>query len=349
MKSTVLAILALSSAKVSSVSSCLGTSTPARRATAPLAVSQAICTWRFIGNMSGNSRQWVKTVGSIFFASAWAWALSRMAERFLSVLTRRGALAWYMEMFMGAFWNWAMRTFYRAAISESARPAAARPYRLLTADKLLHDLSEDNDESGHRYQPRRGAHPDDPGDEDHRVGKTRPEEDLRAQERHVVGLARHHRHEHQRCEKHQVLEHVAVRARRATPPAGDLGHALAVADEPHEADLVHRALRRHQHLNNSQHHRPHEQIQLRFHRSSLLSDCGRYGTPISAGIVAALSRGRRCGLGGPQVCKLLTPYATSSPASSAKSRSTHSTCCDPSEASKANERVTQSLGPVTDR
>src|SRR5438046_6814446 len=74
MKSTVFAILALSSAKVSSVSSCLGTSTPARRATAPLAVSQAICTWRFIGNMFGKRRQLVNTVGSILFASACAWA-----------------------------------------------------------------------------------------------------------------------------------------------------------------------------------------------------------------------------------------------------------------------------------
>ena len=51
--SMVFAIRALSSPKVSSLSSCLGTSTPARRATAPFAVSQAICTWRFIGNMSG--------------------------------------------------------------------------------------------------------------------------------------------------------------------------------------------------------------------------------------------------------------------------------------------------------
>src|SRR2546423_14950252 len=41
------------------------------------------------------------TVGSIFFASAWACALSRIAERFLSVLTKRGVLAWYIEMFMG--------------------------------------------------------------------------------------------------------------------------------------------------------------------------------------------------------------------------------------------------------
>src|SRR5438093_536547 len=195
MKSTVFAILALSSAKVSSVSSCLGTSTPARRATAPLAVSQAICTWRFIGNMSGKSRQWVKTVGSIFFASAWAWALPRIAERFLSALTKRGVLASYMEMIIGAFWYWAMR------------------------------------------------------------------------------------------------------ARRATSPTGKHGHALAVADKCHETHLVERRLRRHQHLHNSQHHRPHEQIQLRFHRSSLLSDCGRYGTPISAGIVAARSRGRSCGLG----------------------------------------------------
>src|SRR5437879_4366867 len=307
MKSSVFAILALSSPKVSSVSSCLGTSTPARRATAPLAVSQAICTWRFIGNMSGNSRQWVKTVGSIFSASAWAWALSRMAERFLSALAKRGALAWYMEIFMKA-----------SEVKNGAciLPRGPRPERRVPrADLLFDELSEDEYEAHHRYQPGERAHPDDPGDEDHRVGKTRPEKDLRAQERHVVGLARHHRHEHQRCEKHQVLEHVAVRARRATSPAGDLGHALAVADEPHEADLVHRALRRHQHLHNSQHHRPHEQIQLRFHRSSLLSDCGRYGTPIPAGIVAARSRGRRGGLGGPPVCRLLTPYVTYSPAS----------------------------------
>src|SRR5205814_7056339 len=94
--------LALSSAKVSSVSSCLGTSTPARRATAPLAVSQAICTWRFIGNMFGKRRQLVNTVGSILLASACACALSRIAERFLSMFGKRGVLAWYMEMFMEA-------------------------------------------------------------------------------------------------------------------------------------------------------------------------------------------------------------------------------------------------------
>src|SRR5262245_24812370 len=38
------------------------------------------------------------TSGSIFFASQWAAALSRMAERFFRQLAKRGALAWYMEM-----------------------------------------------------------------------------------------------------------------------------------------------------------------------------------------------------------------------------------------------------------
>src|SRR5882762_5453335 len=154
MNSTVFAILALSSAKVSSVSSCLGTSTPARRATAPLAVSQAICTWRFIGNMFGKRRQLVKTVGSILFASACACALSRIAERFLSVLTKRGVLAWYMEMFMGIFRieRCAQSTARRSTRARGRR--AARPYRLLfTEDKLLHELREDDDEAGHGHEP----------------------------------------------------------------------------------------------------------------------------------------------------------------------------------------------------
>src|SRR6266853_345786 len=117
-----------------------------------------------------------------------------------------------------------MRAFYRAAVGESARPAAARPYRVLTADKLLHELREN----------------------------------------------------------HEILEHVAVRSRRATSPAGDLGPAVAVTGEPRQANLVERALHRHQHLHHSQRDRPYQQIQLRFHRSSLLLDCGRYGTPVLA-------------------------------------------------------------------
>src|SRR5258706_571769 len=152
MKSTVLAILALSSAKVSSVSSCLGTSTPARRATAPLAVSQAICTWRFIGNMFAKSRQLVNTVGSILFASACACALSRIAERFLRVLTKRGVLAWYMEMFMGTF------RIERCAHSTARRSTKARGRRAAhpiacLQRQLLHQLREDDDETGHGHEP----------------------------------------------------------------------------------------------------------------------------------------------------------------------------------------------------
>src|SRR5262249_53786888 len=51
-----LASRALRSAKVFSVSSCFGTSTPASRAAAPLARSAAICSCRTNGNMSGASR-----------------------------------------------------------------------------------------------------------------------------------------------------------------------------------------------------------------------------------------------------------------------------------------------------
>src|SRR5262245_36195547 len=50
---TVLASRALGSSKVFSVSSCLGTSTPASRAAAPLARSAAIWIWRTNGSMSG--------------------------------------------------------------------------------------------------------------------------------------------------------------------------------------------------------------------------------------------------------------------------------------------------------
>ena len=53
MKSMVFAMRLFSSAKLCSTSSCFGISTPASRATAPFAVSQAICTWRVKANMSG--------------------------------------------------------------------------------------------------------------------------------------------------------------------------------------------------------------------------------------------------------------------------------------------------------
>ncbi len=81
-----------SSANVCSVSSCLGISMAASRATAPFAVSQAICTWRVSGYMSGNRRAPVMATGSIFFASQYAWPLSRSADRLRSMPAKRGAL-----------------------------------------------------------------------------------------------------------------------------------------------------------------------------------------------------------------------------------------------------------------
>src|SRR5258706_1101023 len=106
-----------------------------------------------MGNIFGKSRQLVNTVGSILLASAWACALSRIAERFLRVLTKRGVLAWYIEMFMGTFRieRCAHSTARRSTKARGRR--AARPYRVLTADKLLHELSEDDDEAGHGYEP----------------------------------------------------------------------------------------------------------------------------------------------------------------------------------------------------
>ena len=56
--------------------------------------------WVDIGSMSGNRRKPVNTVASIFLASMWACALSRMPDRLPRMLTKRGTLAWYMEMVM---------------------------------------------------------------------------------------------------------------------------------------------------------------------------------------------------------------------------------------------------------
>src|SRR5580765_8212631 len=50
----------------------LGNFLPDKRAHAPFATSQAICTWRVRANMSGNSRVFNSTDGSIFFAMACA-------------------------------------------------------------------------------------------------------------------------------------------------------------------------------------------------------------------------------------------------------------------------------------
>ena len=53
------------------------------------------------GNMSGKSRAPSNTAGSILRASAWAAALSRMAERLPSMWMKTGTEAWYREIAMG--------------------------------------------------------------------------------------------------------------------------------------------------------------------------------------------------------------------------------------------------------
>ncbi len=105
MKAMVLAIRSFSSGMVFSVSAQLGTSTPASRAAAPLAVSEAIWIWPLSGIMSGARRAEVSTSGSIFLASAKAWALSRMAERAFRVVTTPGTSARWTEMDMVLLWG----------------------------------------------------------------------------------------------------------------------------------------------------------------------------------------------------------------------------------------------------
>ena len=70
MKAVVLATSACSCSNVRSESSYTGTSASARRALTPLAKSQAICTWRSSGNMSGYRRDCNSTSGSTFFSAA---------------------------------------------------------------------------------------------------------------------------------------------------------------------------------------------------------------------------------------------------------------------------------------
>ena len=72
VREAVLRMRATSSAKELSLLSYTGTSAPASRAAPPLALSVAICTCLTSGNMSGNSRAFNSTAGSIFRASACA-------------------------------------------------------------------------------------------------------------------------------------------------------------------------------------------------------------------------------------------------------------------------------------
>src|ERR687895_442713 len=126
----------------------------AMRATAPLAVSQAICTWRASGNMSAIRRRPPSTAGSSFFASACACALSRMAERLRSVFAKRGALAWYIEIFI-AF----LRGGRNAILAAAASRAAPAPV-LSPASRI----------GGRQGDQRPDHHPDAEADADRRPG-----------------------------------------------------------------------------------------------------------------------------------------------------------------------------------
>src|SRR5438046_9013303 len=71
---------AASSENVFSSSGKLGTGMPASLAPAPLAKSQASCTCRLNGNMSGNSLAARSASGSIFLASQYDSAFVRIDE-----------------------------------------------------------------------------------------------------------------------------------------------------------------------------------------------------------------------------------------------------------------------------
>ena len=101
----------------------------------------------------------------------------------------------------------------------------------------LHQLQENERESDDGHEPHRRAQPRNARDIDHGVGKARLEEDLRADERRRIGLARDHRDEHQRGEEHQALQHVVVRARRAAGPSGARREPFAVSGERGQSHL----------------------------------------------------------------------------------------------------------------
>src|SRR5262245_23042379 len=89
------------SAIVFSSSFQLATSMPASRAAVLLAKSQAICTCRLKGNMSGAKREDKSTVGSSFLAPAKVSALASTADVAPRPCTKGGTATWYMERVIG--------------------------------------------------------------------------------------------------------------------------------------------------------------------------------------------------------------------------------------------------------
>src|SRR5882762_398911 len=83
-----------------SLSSKRGGSWAARRATEFFAMSQAICTWRVSGNMSGASRAASSTPGSNLRCVAWASPFSRIRERLPRVFANTSTENACIEIFM---------------------------------------------------------------------------------------------------------------------------------------------------------------------------------------------------------------------------------------------------------
>src|SRR6266853_739940 len=83
-----------------SLSSKRGGSWAARRATEFFAMSQAICTWRVSGNMSGASRAASSTPGSNLRCVAWASPFSRIRERLPRVFANTSTESACIEIFM---------------------------------------------------------------------------------------------------------------------------------------------------------------------------------------------------------------------------------------------------------
>ncbi|MCY1308073.1 hypothetical protein D9M70_580560 [compost metagenome] len=64
----------------------------------PLAKSDAICTWRDRGNMSGNRRAPRYACGSMFFSAAWVSAFFSTSDKADSICVRTGTEALCMKL-----------------------------------------------------------------------------------------------------------------------------------------------------------------------------------------------------------------------------------------------------------
>src|SRR5215471_2792001 len=123
------------SAKVVSVSSCLGASLPDRLAAVALAVSQAFRTWNMNGSMSGASRAEQKLFTSNLRASAYLMALSMTASRLRNERANCRMKRWVLTSnLLGARWGSARPAPYsrqdasgRGEMIEVDRRAAGNP------------------------------------------------------------------------------------------------------------------------------------------------------------------------------------------------------------------------------